>query len=1267
MKYVFEVSWEVCNKVGGIHTVIATKAQEAINHFGEGYITIGPDINENNHEFKELSDSFSEQVKIQLEEVGLKCRFGRWNIQGSPRVILISGFKERFNIERLLHSYWEEFGVDSYGGGWDYIEPVLFSTAAAEVIEQIVNLKFSHEDYGLAHFHEWMCGAGILYLKKNLPRVGTVFTTHATMLGRAMAHHNQFYYKEIEDRYSNASRAHQFGVQSKHSMEKLSAINADCFTTVSEITSSEAFYVLGKKADLIVYNGMNVDQKFSPDTKEREKNKKIILEKCSEFFDEKLPADTKIIISSGRYEYKNKGYDISLEALSRLQNTKGNEMPNVLFLFLIAADNIELENYKLPSSQNPNFRAIAISPVYNKDHDPIVNAAKHFGLDKRNSKVRVALSTAYLNGREGIFNIPYEEMLKSADLTLFPSYYEPWGYTPMESVVEGIPTVTSDLAGFGYWSQIQNFDSDYMIKVLTRKNKSYEEALENLSTLIFNQLTISKNKNKALEQTEAIREAISWKTIFQGYLTAYDIAFGKSQHRRLNFEGSLVSANPFSGTSCSIQPGSLDVRCFNVHKVLPTNISMLNDIVHNLWWTWDDSAQALLKSINPDLWEYFHHNPVLMLKNIPAPELEKLNQNQEFCSKLAEVHARFTSYVRGNSIDSLIDLNRPSIAYLSMEFGIHECLKTYSGGLGILAGDHLKAASDLNINLIGVGLFYKRGYFIQEINQDGYQIEHNPIQDWRDLPMDLLLNHSGEPVKIPVEFSDRIVWTRVFLARVGRIPLFMFDTDIEHNHPDDREITANLYVSDRETRIKQEFLIGVASARLLKDVLGLNPSIYHLNEGHCAFLSAELIRRYAQQGYSFEAAVKAVKDSTIFTTHTPVPAGNEAFSRSLVTKTFHRFFENMHYPLEQFMNLGLNPDKPDEFSMTVLAFNVSKKANAVSKLHEEVSREMWANILPKEDKYFGSVTNGVHMPTWQARNIRKLISGDFFEEGYNLNQEKINQIADDKIWEAHQSHKQELINYLEKHVKSEFLRRGLAIDKIKLFLDALSKDVLLVGFARRFAPYKRANLLLRDLNRLEKIVNNSKKPVVFVFAGKSHPADGRGKEIIQEIYRMVEDERFLGKILVLENYDMETGRLLTNGCDIWLNNPYMGKEACGTSGMKAAASGVINFSIPDGWVFEVPIEDIGWKIEPSNSQDDETILNEESNIIYQMFENEITNTYYAKNSQGYSPAWVDRMKKSITYVAKNFSARRMLEDYNIKLYMSVIRKGLEKVSGPVAK
>lgn len=1261
MKYLFEVSWEVCNKVGGIHTVIATKAQEAVSYFQEHYVTIGPDLGQSGHEFKELEDTFFAKLKPKLDEIGLHCRFGRWNIKGSPKVILVGNFKERYNIDRLLFTYWEEFGVDSYGGSWDYIEPVIFSTAAAEVIEQIAKVHFDFNDYGVAHFHEWMCGAGILYLKKNMPQIGTVFTTHATMLGRAMAHHKPFYYKEIEDKHLNTSKAHEYGVQSKHSMEKASSLKCDCFTTVSEITASEAFYVLGKKPDLVVYNGMNIDEQHEINKIEKQEIRKKILDVCSKFHNEILPLDTKIVISSGRYEYKNKGYDVSLEALAQLNNTKKEEMPKTLFLCLIAADNLNLDNYSLPVSENPDFRPVAISPVYNIDHDPIVNATKHFGLDKADSKVNVVFSTLYLDGKDGIFNIAYEDILKAADLTLFPSYYEPWGYTPMESAVAGVPTITSDLAGFGYWSQINNIDSESLVKVLPRKNKAYEQVLAHLSDMIFENLTKTKNLEKLEQQTKEVSNAISWKNIFKSYIVAYDIAFGKAEHRKLRVQG-YQGENPFSGARCSIQPGSLDLRCFSLYTSLPTEISKLNDVVYNLWWTWDDGAKDLFQSINPELWEYFKHNPVLMLKNIPAPELRRLNEDSEFRLKLDAVHDRFKNYMGEISVNSLIDLNRPSIAYLSMEFGLHESIYSYSGGLGILAGDHLRAASDLDINLIGIGLFYKNGYFIQEINQDGYQVEHYPHQDWRDLPMDLVLNHSGEPVKIPVEFSDRIVWSRVLLVRVGRIALFMFDTDIDDNHPDDRNISSTLYVGDREARIKQEFLIGIASVRLLKDVLGLNPSIYHLNEGHCAFLSAELLRRYAQQGYSFESALDAIKGNTIFTTHTPVPAGNEAFDNNLVKDIFSRFFHNMHYPIEKFIKLGSNPDRAHEFSMTVLAFNISKKANAVSKLHEDVSLEMWKEVLPKEEKFFGSVTNGVHMPTWQARKIRELITEDLGEGGFNINAEAILSVDDESVWQAHQYHKRQLIAYLQEHIKLEYLRRGLGIEKIKKILDALSEDTLLIGFARRFAPYKRADLLFRDLKRLENIVNNSDRPVIFVFAGKSHPADGRGKEIIQEIYRFVEDPRFLGKLLLIENYDMYVGRLLTSGCDIWLNNPMMRKEACGTSGMKAAASGVINFSIPDGWVYEVPVDDIGWRIAHLESNNEEEVLDYESKSIYEVLEKQILPAYYASGPLDYSKEWLEKMKKSIAYVTQHYSARRMLEDYNVRLYMSVIRKGLEEAT-----
>ncbi len=526
------------------------------------------------------------------------------------------------------------------------------------------------------------------------------------------------------------------------------------------------------------------------------------------------------------------------------------------------------------------------------------------------------------------------------------------------------------------------------------------------------------------------------------------------------------------------------------------------------------------------------------------------------------------------------------------------------------------------------------------------------MQDWRNLPTHVLLNQSGEPVKIPVEYPDRIVWTRVLIVRVGRIPLFLFDTDIEENSAKDRDISSRLYVGDREARIEQEILIGIASVRLAKDILGLDPAVYHLNEGHCAFMSAELIRRYMLQGFSFESACEAIQGHTVFTTHTPVPAGNEAFSVDLVYKMLNRFFEHMNVSIQKFLDLGRNINNSQEFSMTVLALRVSRKANAVSKLHGEVSIEMWKPVMSTEERFFNYVTNGVHMPTWLAPGMKSLCW-----EVDRLNFEKIKSVPNEIIWQKHQEDKATLIHFMKERIKKEYLRRGLSIQKVKEMLVNLTEDTLVVGFARRFAEYKRANLLFTDIERFQRIISNSDKPIVFVFAGKSHPADTRCKELIQEIYRYALDERFLGKILIVENYNMHVGRLFTGGTDVWLNNPIMRKEACGTSGMKAAASGSLNLSLPDGWWLEGYKPELGWKIEPSRTLEDHAeMCRQESNSLYDLLENEVIPMYYNKENGIYSNQWVEKMKASISDIGVNFSARRMLEDYSMKLYFPVIKR-----------
>ncbi len=1253
MRYLFEVSWETCNKVGGIYTVIATKATEAVKEFGDGYIALGPDLGQD-HDFQEIHDDvFFNLIKQSLDKANIPCRYGRWKIPASPRVILVGGFKERFNIERLLYAYWNEFGVDSYEGSWDYVEPVIFSTTCAELIEIISKSNLDSSDQVIAHFHEWMSGAGVLYLKKNLPSAGTILTTHATMLGRAMAHHNPYYYNEINKR-DISNQAHYYGVQSKHSMESISARNSDCFTTVSEITAREASQILGVEPPLVIYNGMDVKDDIKRDANKLKTRKTELLSICSKFLGEKLNDNTQIWISSGRYEFKNKGYDITLEALSRLKERLKEKCPPILMLFLVAADHQKLTDYELPHSLDDNYREVAISPVYNKDHDPIITATKHYGLDRKNNPVHVVFSSLYLDGKDGIFNLQYEDILEICDLSLFPSFYEPWGYTPLESAVCGIPTITSDLAGFGYWTQVSDEDWSDLIRVITRKNISYDSAANTLSELMEEFLMSKPNKKNILEAANKLRKAIDWSQIYTGYKTAYDIALGKAYEREL-VSKSMHAKNPFSGSRCHIQPGRSALRCMGIEANLPSKLTKLNDLAYNLWWSWNEDAQELFSSLNEDLWEYFDHNPVRLLKTIPSHDLETLSQDEGFTTKLNSVYERFNKYMGEVSLATIVDSHRPVIAYLSMEFGIHEALTIYSGGLGVLAGDHLKAASDMNQNMVAIGLFYRNGYFVQEINQDGYQIEHYPIQDWKNLPVNLLLNQAGEPVKIPVEFSDGIVWTRVFLARVGRVPLFLLDTDIEENSQENRAISSKLYIGDREARIKQEILIGIASVRLLKDVLGLDPAVYHLNEGHCAFISAELIRRYMLQGFSFESACKAIQNHTVFTTHTPVPAGNEAFAVSLVQRMFSRFFEHMHVSIHQFLDLGRNINNHDEFSMTVLALRISRKANAVSQLHGYVSVEMWQNVFPPEERFFNYVTNGVHVPTWLNPKLKTLCRNNLDQ----INTASIKDISSDVLWSHHQECKKDLISYLKDHIKKEYLRRGLNIEQIKTMLQLLKENVLLVGFARRFAEYKRANLLFRDIERFKTIISNSDRPVVFVFAGKAHPADERCKYLIQEVFKYGLDPRFMGKVIVVENYNMAMAKLLTSGCDVWLNNPIMMKEACGTSGMKAAINGVLNLSIPDGWWHEGYTPSRGWSIQASNNPNDfEQMCNDESASLYSLLENSVIPTYYNRDAGLYSSDWLSMMKESISELGRDFSAERMLEDYSMKLYSPVIKRNL---------
>lgn len=1251
MKYLFEVSWEVCNKVGGIHTVISTKAEQAIKTFGEGYITFGPDLGQV-AEFEECENEFFAKLKPFLEEVNLPCRFGRWKIPGKPLVILVGGFKERFNVERLLYAFWEEYGVDSHEGSWDYVEPILFSTTCAEVIELITSVLLKSSDNAVAHFHEWMCGAGILYLKRNMPNIGTVLTTHATVLGRSLAHNNPLYYTEVELGHNVADKAYRYGVKSKHSIESISAMQADCFTTVSDFTARESALVLSRRPDVVVYNGLNTKDIHSGKKSDISKNKKKLLSLCSEFLNEKLPEKTKFWVSSGRYEYKNKGYDLVIESMAKLKTMVKDQTP-IIMLILVAADQRKVQNYEWPNTNDPEKNPIAITPVYNPDQDVILNACKHFGLDRKDSPIRVILSTLYLDGSDGIFNMNYTDILDCADLTLFPSFYEPWGYTPLESAVQGVPTITSDLSGFGQWMHTLEGDWRSLVRVLPRRNKSHEQDVNSLANLLLDmtaQQAKAKDSKEIKNKANELSKVIDWSVIYSSYIAAYDIALAKAYDREMSSR-SHFERNPFKEAECQLNStAKCQMKCLELDVPLPDSLLELNKLAHNLWWCWDNDAKRFFREINPKLWHYLDHNPVRLLKSIPYSEFERLSKDSAFMSSYKKVCDKYNKYMK--DYDELVDTSKPVVAYFSMEYGIHESLPIYSGGLGILSGDHLKTSSDQNLNMVAIGLFYHNGYFIQEINPDGYQMEHYPFYDWKNLSLKILLNQFGEPVKIPVEFPDRTVWTRVLWAQVGRVPLFLFDTNIDENKEQDRSITSRLYVADRKTRIEQEILIGIAGIRLLKDVLNLDPAVYHLNEGHCAFITVELIRRLMQQGFSFEAACKTIKPNIVFTTHTPVPAGNEIFSNDLMKAMFSHTFSMLNVPIEKFLELGKQESDPYNFCMTVIAFKLSAKSNAVSVLHEDVSYEMWRALLKDRREDFMAVTNGVHTESWMSEGIYNLC----LDHGLYGKSRKIRNIPNEKIWEKHQESKQALIDYVRQKVIVDYTRNGIEIDVIKNILTGLNKDTLLIGFARRFAEYKRADLLFSDINRLKSIIQNQDRPVTIIFAGKAHPAGTVAKEIIRSIYKYVFEKDFEGRLIVLENYNMSLARMMVRGVDAWLNTPIIRMEACGTSGMKAAMNGALNVSIPDGWWAEGYARELGWSITPSTNPDHQQAMHEETQVLYRLLEEEIVPCFYQRDKDGIPQDWVDMMKASIDQVSLDFGADRMIRDYEAKLYNPIAKK-----------
>ena len=1265
--WLFEVSWEVCNKVGGIHTVLRTKASHAVGEFGDNYIMVGPLLPQN-VEFEETDEACWRPLREPLAVKGIEFRFGRWAIPGRPKVVLIKA-DSRYDKDQILYRLWEQFGVDSIAGSWDYIEPVLFSTACGEVIHTLVKTLSRDQQnlHAIAHFHEWMTGAGLLYLKDKAPAISTVFTTHATVLGRSLMGNGRDLYGEL-NRLSPVEEARNYNVMAKHSMEHVSAREADCFTTVSEITAREAQKILGRRP-VITENGMDIEAipDYTVDRQPAQASRQLLLDFGRRFLGQEFPdARTRLMVISGRYEFANKGVDVFIDALARLRDRLPEGQRVLAYLFVLGGHlDHRPDRGQAGATSSP---LICTHRLPNENNDPILISCLQHGLtNEPGSRVNIIFSPVYLCAGDGVFNTHYYDLLRGFDLGVFPSKYEPWGYTPHESAAFAVPTISTDLAGFGLWSKPHRPPAGPEgVSVLARYGQDFTGVSEALAGQL--QQAISWSDYDLLAQRAAARAIAaqgSWGNFFPSYLDAYDLALRSAEKRAIR---TLAIR---TGTLGQVLPATTSMlphfRPFVVESELPQPLARLRELACNLWWSWAADATTLFLRIDPSLWESVGHNPVKLLDQVSSERLAELADSDTFLGAYRAVLGEFDAYMKDETPHPALEKTDAiswthPVAYFSTEFGIHESLPIYSGGLGILSGDHLKSASDLNIPLVGVGLYYKFGYFRQRIDDNGRQIAEYPENDFSSLPARPLRDENGIPVTIAVDLPGRTLNATVWKLGVGRITLYLLDSDLPSNTPQDRTITGQLYVGDERTRIEQEILLGVGGARMLRK-LNIAPALYHLNEGHSAFLIFENIR-YAMKslGMSFEEARELVKNEVVFTTHTPVEAGNERFPRDLMQHYFTNYLKETGLSPERFFELGrLDAGDNQPFIMTILALKCAFLSNGVSELHGRVSRQMWERVwsgIHRSMTPITSITNGVHTPTFIAPEIHNLLNTylGLNWEADLLNQDKwrrLSSIPDNLLWETKCNLRQQLIAFAREHVGEKWSPAAdcdLTRDEV---VSRLRGSTLTIGFARRFAPYKRAALLLSNLDRLEKILNNPRRPVQIIFAGKAHPKDTLGADLIRQVIAITRDKRFAGRLVFIENYDLAIAKRLIRGVDVWLNTPRRPYEASGTSGQKAAINFTINLSVADGWWCEGAAGDNGWTIGPDSSKvDEDSISNdaEDANSLYSLIEDTIVPLYYQRNAKGLAEGWISVMRRSMETIVPRFNTHRMLRDYYNQLY-----------------
>lgn len=1248
----FEISWEVCNKVGGIHTVLSSKARTAIERLGDDYVLVGPqllggtatvpfDEEPGFHEFTEA-----------CRAIGIPVRVGRWRIPGRPRTLLV-GFSGLYGQkDGILAGLWEQHQVDSIAGDWDYIEPVLFATAAAMVIEKW------WEEY-LAPFHrravvqahEWMTGASLLYLRSRIPSIGTVFTTHATMLGRALASLGTLPQHGLGGK-TPEDLARDHGVRAKHSLESACARTADVFTTVSHITSDEAELLLGRRPDVVLPNGIDLDVVDLLAEGDRNATRLDLARVAHALLGEDV-GDAMFVGLAGRYEFHNKGIELLLDAMAAMNASPGRRM--VAFL-LVPAGNSGLRSElhdRLEGAPAKGPVGLCTHNLFDEDNDPVHRHCRKIGLDNRpGSRMKVVQVPIYLRPDDGLFHREYEAVLAALDLGAYPSFYEPWGYTPQEALATGVPTITTDLAGFGRWAMEEGLGAEDGITVIPRERVPYAEVVTAVADCLERQLASKADRAAMRERCRAAAGRTAWRDLFAHYEAAYAKAMEQVQTR------SVAGVQQFRMPRRALSaPGGSGIKprlaTFDAVTTLPAALRGLDRLARNFWWVWNPQVRDLFTALGSGF-DQCSENPVLFLHRADPAQLDAKSRDKDYLARVHAAVAELDAYLQApaRSGPGQPDAKHP-IAYFSAEFGIHQSLPIYSGGLGILAGDHLKSASDLAVPLVGVGLFYRYGYMTQRLDREGQQLvvdrENNP----RELAVEPVLSADGKPLEVNVLLLGREVVLRAWKAQVGRVALYLLDANVAANRPEERDLTRNLYGGDSETRIQQEIILGRGGVRLLR-ALGLAPSVYHMNEGHAAFLTLERISRLVRgEGLTFDAAREYVCQTTLFTTHTPVPAGHDRFGEDLMRRYFGDCEDWVGLPWDRFFALGQAGGAAREFNMTYLAMNFAGFVNGVSKLHGVASKKLlhpfWPGLL-QDEVPVTTITNGVHLATWTHPSITSLLGGGArsvrpadFARG----------VTDRRaLWLARQANKGAMLQVVRAALTRSFHARSDSPVMLSSILSGLDSKALFIGFARRFAPYKRAHLLLTDPQRLLRILDDPNRPVRLIVAGKAHPRDKMGQDIIKRLAQVSREPEFAGKLVFVEDYDMSVARALVQGCDVWLNTPTRMEEASGTSGMKAAANGVLNLSVGDGWWPEAADGRNGWTVGAGQDYADAELQNQaDANALYRLLEEEVVPSFFTRNDAGLPEHWLDMVSHCLASVPGRFNTDRMVEEYASKAYL----------------